>query len=111
MPSNTSRAHHENAPHIACACSRRQNSQTSQEPLMPSLTVITTRQLSRAGRTSDGVIEAIEHPRPDRFVLAVQWHPELGWENDGLSQRLFRRFINEAAFARESVLVSLSTPA
>jgi putative glutamine amidotransferase len=61
--------------------------------------------------TSDGVIEAIEDPRPDRFVLAVQWHPELGWENDGLSQRLFRRFINEAAFARESVLVSLSTPA
>jgi len=61
--------------------------------------------------TSDGVIEAIEDPRPDRFVLAVQWHPELGWENDGLSQRLFRRFINEAAVARESVLVSLSTPA
>ena len=61
--------------------------------------------------TSDGVIEAIEDPRPDRFVMAVQWHPELGWENDGLSQRLFRRFVNEAAVARESLLASISAPA
>jgi putative glutamine amidotransferase len=61
--------------------------------------------------TTDGVIEAVEDPRPDRFVLAVQWHPELGWENEGLSQRLFRRFVNEAAVARESMLASLSTPA
>ncbi len=61
--------------------------------------------------TSDGVIEAIEDPRPDRFVMAVQWHPELGWENDGLSQRLFRKFVGEAAVARESMLASLSTSA
>jgi len=61
--------------------------------------------------TTDGVIEAIEDPRPDRFVLAVQWHPELGWENDGLSQRLFRGFVNEAAVARESMLASLTTSA
>jgi putative glutamine amidotransferase len=47
--------------------------------------------------TTDGVIEAMEDPRPDRFVLAVQWHPELGWRNDGLSQRLFQTFVNEAA--------------
>ena len=59
--------------------------------------------------TTDGVIEALEDPRSDRFVMAVQWHPELGWETDGLSQRLFRTFINEAAIARESVLAS--TPA
>jgi putative glutamine amidotransferase len=61
--------------------------------------------------TSDGVIEAMEDPRPDRFVMAVQWHPELGWETDGLSQRLFRRFVDEAACAGESMLASLSTPA
>jgi putative glutamine amidotransferase len=59
--------------------------------------------------TTDGVIEAVEDPRADRFVLAVQWHPELGWETDGLSQNLFRRFVNETAVARQSMLVS--TPA
>ena len=56
--------------------------------------------------SSDGVIEAIEDPRPDRFVVAVQWHPELGWEADGLSQRLFQTFVNEAISARESNLAA-----
>ena len=59
--------------------------------------------------TTDGVIEALEDPRPDRFVMAVQWHPELGWATDGFSQRLFRRFVSEAAVAHESMLAS--TPA
>ena len=56
--------------------------------------------------TSDGVIEAIEDPRPDRFVMAVQWHPELGWQNDALSQRLFQTFVNEAISARESAVAT-----
>src|SRR5690349_12734280 len=59
--------------------------------------------------TTDGVIEAVEDPRPDRFVLAVQWHPELGWETDALSQGLFGRFVNETAVARQPMLAS--TPA
>jgi len=25
--------------------------------------------------------------------MAVQWHPELGWENDEFSQAIFRHFI------------------
>ncbi|HET8783750.1 MAG TPA: gamma-glutamyl-gamma-aminobutyrate hydrolase family protein, partial [Pyrinomonadaceae bacterium] len=50
--------------------------------------------------SSDGVIEAIEDPRAGRFVIAVQWHPELGWHNDTFSQRLFSSFV---AHARESV--------
>ena len=54
--------------------------------------------------SSDGVIEAIEDPRPDRFVMAVQWHPELGWQDDLLSQQLFRSFVNEAMRVRESEL-------
>src|SRR5215212_7493361 len=60
---------------------------------------------------NDGIVEALEDPRPDRFVMAVQWHPELGWENDLFSQRLFQAFVNEAANARESDPASLSTPA
>ena len=61
--------------------------------------------------TTDGVVEALEDPRPDRFIVAVQWHPEMGWQNDLLSQRLFRAFVNEAANAREADLASVSTPA
>jgi putative glutamine amidotransferase len=60
---------------------------------------------------SDGVIEALEDPRPERFVMAVQWHPELGWEDDALSQRLFKSFVNQATRVRESELESVSTPA
>jgi putative glutamine amidotransferase len=61
--------------------------------------------------TTDGVIEALEDPRPDRFVMAVQWHPELGWEDDVVSQQLFKSFVSQAALARESELESVSTPA
>jgi putative glutamine amidotransferase len=50
--------------------------------------------------SSDGVIEAVEDPRADRFVIAVQWHPELGWQSDRFSQRLFNSFV---AHARETV--------
>ena len=45
---------------------------------------------------ADGLVEAVEDPRSDRFVLGVQWHPELAWERDPLSQALFNRFIDEA---------------
>jgi putative glutamine amidotransferase len=48
----------------------------------------------------DGIVEAVEDPRSDRFVLGVQWHPEMGWEKDDLSRALFDRFVSEArAFA------------
>jgi putative glutamine amidotransferase len=45
----------------------------------------------------DGLVEAMEDSRPDRFVVAVQWHPELGWEKDLFSQKLFKRFVNQAS--------------
>lgn len=45
---------------------------------------------------SDGLTEAIEDPRPERFVVGVQWHPELGWKEDRLSRALFKRFITAA---------------
>jgi putative glutamine amidotransferase len=58
---------------------------------------------------SDGIIEALEDPRPDRFVVAVQWHPELGWERDAISQRLFAAFVTEAAKATETAGAVVST--
>jgi putative glutamine amidotransferase len=54
------------------------------------------RNLVATAWTSDGLIEAVEDSRPDRFAFGVQWHPELGWRRDRLSQALFERFIAEA---------------
>jgi putative glutamine amidotransferase len=54
------------------------------------------RDLVAVAWAADGLIEAIEDPRPDRFVLGVQWHPEIGWQHDRLSQDLFASFIAAA---------------
>jgi putative glutamine amidotransferase len=42
----------------------------------------------------DGVIECIEDTRTERFVLGVQWHPELSWKTDILSKNIFESFIS-----------------
>lgn len=55
------------------------------------------RDLVASAWTADGLVEALEDPRSDRFVMAVQWHPELGWTRDPLSQSLFGRLVTEAA--------------
>ena len=44
----------------------------------------------------DGIIEAVEGTDPKHFVVAVQWHPERGFDQDPMSQKLFRRFIAES---------------
>jgi len=54
------------------------------------------RELVATAWATDGLVEAVEDPRSDRFVLGVQWHPELGWERDELSRSLFERFVSEA---------------
>lgn len=59
--------------------------------------------------TSDGVVEALEDPRSDRFVSAVQWHPELGWKEDRLSQLLFRQFVGEATRHAQQNLATKET--
>lgn len=56
--------------------------------------------------SSDGVIEALEDPRPDRFVIAVQWHPELGWENDKFSQRLFDSFVAQTRITADDLSIT-----
>jgi putative glutamine amidotransferase len=43
----------------------------------------------------DGVVEALEDTQ-GRFVVGVQWHPERGFQNDPLSQALFRSLIQAA---------------
>jgi putative glutamine amidotransferase len=51
------------------------------------------RDLRVVARASDNVVEAVIDARPDRFVLGVQWHPEIGWERDQFSQAIFARFV------------------
>jgi putative glutamine amidotransferase len=60
------------------------------------------RELVATAWAPDGIVEAVEDPRGDRFVVGVQWHPELGWERDELSLALFKRFIAEARLYAES---------
>jgi putative glutamine amidotransferase len=71
------------------------------------------RDLVATAWASDSLVEAIEDARSDRFVVGVQWHPELGWEKDTFSQKLFRHFVDQARGsvpnALSNGLVSLST--
>jgi putative glutamine amidotransferase len=55
------------------------------------------RELVATAWTSDGLVEAVEDPRSDRFVVAVQWHPEIAWMTDEISQALFGQFIHAAS--------------
>ena len=50
--------------------------------------------LKSTARAKDGVIECIEDTREGRFVLGVQWHPELSWRTDDLSRNIFTEFIS-----------------
>ena len=52
------------------------------------------RELVATAWAADGIVEAVEDTRPDRFTLGVQWHPELGWREDTLSRALFNRFVS-----------------
>jgi putative glutamine amidotransferase len=42
---------------------------------------------------SDGIVECLEDDRPEQFVFAVQWHPELAWKRDPLSKDIFSTFV------------------
>jgi putative glutamine amidotransferase len=44
----------------------------------------------------DGIVEAVELRIGRQFLLGVQWHPEIGWETDDLSQKIFRCFVDDA---------------
>src|SRR5882762_6416580 len=54
------------------------------------------RELVATAWAADGLVEAVEDPRSDRLVVGVQWHAELAWQRDPLSQALFARFVDEA---------------
>jgi putative glutamine amidotransferase len=46
--------------------------------------------------SADGLVEGVED-KDSKFILGVQWHPEIGWQNDLLSQKIFKEFIASSA--------------
>lgn len=55
---------------------------------------------------ADGIIEAVEDVRPDRWVVGAQWHPEIEWEEDRLATGLFAEFVKRAAEFGETLSVA-----
>lgn len=56
----------------------------------------------------DGLIEAVEDTRAERWAVGVQWHPEIDWRSDQFSTNLFATFASAAAeyAARQSMLMT-----
>jgi putative glutamine amidotransferase len=54
------------------------------------------RDLAATAWTADGLVEGLEDTRAERFALAVQWHPEIAWEQDDFAQAIFARFADQA---------------
>lgn len=61
------------------------------------------RDLVATAWSTDGLVEALEDPRAEPFVMAVQWHPELGWENDEFSKSIFAYFVEQARVSQSKL--------
>ena len=55
------------------------------------------------GKASDGIIEAVYAPDYP-FVWAVQWHPELMFQNDMISQKIFQCFVDACIKVKEDYI-------
>jgi putative glutamine amidotransferase len=45
--------------------------------------------------SSDALVEALYKP-DQRFLWAVQWHPEFSWQTDNNSRKIFGAFVSAA---------------
>ena len=61
-----------------------------------------------AARASDDVIEAVEDMRAERFVIGVQWHPELSYRTDPLSGKIFETFVSACRTSKLSGMAEIS---
>lgn len=51
----------------------------------------------------DGLIESIEYDDKDRFVLGIQWHPEMLAKTNKDHLKILERFINEAKIYKKTI--------
>jgi putative glutamine amidotransferase len=49
--------------------------------------------LTVTARTDDGIVEAVEDMADDKFMLGVEWHPELMWKTDVFNSMIFETFV------------------
>ena len=54
------------------------------------------RNLQATAWSADGLVEAVEDTLEGRWAVGVQWHPEIGWQEDDFSRALFESFVNAA---------------
>jgi putative glutamine amidotransferase len=67
------------------------------------------RNLRATAWAADGLVEGIEDTRAERWAVGVQWHPEIEWQEDGFSTRLFSVFVSEALkFSEQRLAVGVS---
>lgn len=60
------------------------------------------RGLTATAYAPDGIVECIEDMNEGRFILGVQWHPELTTSHDAVSREIFARFVTRCAEGREN---------
>ncbi len=60
-------------------------------------------ELRASAWTIDGLVEAVENTRGGQWGIGVQWHPEIDWREDELSQAIFSGFLEAGrAYKRKS---------
>lgn len=62
--------------------------------------------LSAVAWTADGLVEALEDTRDECFAVAVQWHPEIAWEQDEFARALFNCFATQSESYRNRRLAA-----
>lgn len=56
----------------------------------------------------DGIIECVQDTRKSRFVLGVQWHPEMTTDFDHISREVFELFVEKCRLNRKNNVTSMS---
>ena len=56
--------------------------------------IIENNNLKISSRSSDGIFESIEVPNK-KFIIGIQWHPEISYDFDDNSRKIIDSFIEE----------------